>query len=168
MEILICPGMHPPALTAGFIAGLQRSSDLFLVFPADQEPVYSPQHLLDFFAPRDSVFIIAFSAGVVGAIAAARIWHRQGIRIVALIAIDGWGVPLFGDFPIHRVSHDYFTHWSSIALGGNATHFYADPAVNHLTLWQSPESVQGVVEPSNRVVMAATFISELIEAYELD
>lgn len=158
--------MHPPASTEGFIAGVQLPLELLSVFPSDRQPVYSPQHILNFFAPSDSVLIIAFSAGVVGAIAAARIWHRQGIQIAALIAIDGWGVPLFGDFPIHRVSHDRFTHWSSIVLGGNATHFYAEPPVEHLAIWQSPESVQGVVEPSNRVVTAATFISELVEAYK--
>ncbi|MBD2082271.1 hypothetical protein [Leptolyngbya sp. FACHB-17] len=169
MEILICPGMHPPALTDAFLSKLSLGN--CQVFPPDR-PVYSPRHLLDFFSPQDAVLIIAFSAGVVGAIAAARIWQRQGIRIAALIAIDGWGVPLFGEFPIHRVSHDYFTHWSSLMMGGNATHFYADPPVEHLILWQSPTTVKGIVKPSNAVVTAATFISEIIseivEHYKLD
>lgn len=168
MKILICPGMHPSALTQEFIAGLQRPPEQFLVFPSDRQPVYSPQHILNFFTPSDSVLVIAFSAGVVGAIAAARIWQRQGIRIAALIAIDGWGVPLAGAFPIHRISHDRFTHWSSLMMGGNATHFYADPAVDHLTLWQSPEAVLGIVEPSNRSVSAATFIGELLQHYTLE
>ncbi len=155
-------------LTEGFIAGLRRSPELFSVFPADQYPSYSPHHILNFFDSIDSVLIIAFSAGVVGAIATARIWQRQGVRIAGFIAIDGWGVPLAGEFPIHRVSHDQFTHWSSLMLGGNAAHFYADPAVDHLTLWHSPETVLGRIEPSNRIVSAATFIGELIEHYTLD
>lgn len=162
MKILICPGMHSADLTKAFIAQVNLSENQCAVFPSDRQPVYSPQHILEFFQPDKSVLIVAFSAGVVGAIAAARIWQRQGIRIDRLIAIDGWGVPLFGEFPIHRVSHDRFTHWSSLMLGGNATHFYADPAVDHLTLWHSPESVQGVIEASNRVVTAAVFIAELV------
>jgi len=162
MQILICPGMHSPAFTSAFISKLHLALERVQIFPSDRQPVYSPQHVIDYFALDDSVLIIAFSAGVVGAIAAARMWQRQGIQIRALIAIDGWGVPLFGDFPIHRISHDRFTHWSSLMLGGNATHFYADPPVGHLTLWHSPETVQGVVEPSNRIVDAATFLSELI------
>ncbi|MBD1844492.1 hypothetical protein H6F89_14030 [Cyanobacteria bacterium FACHB-63] len=171
MEILICPGMHLPALTDAFLSQLSLGN--CQVFPSDRFPVYSPQHLLDFFSPQDATLIIAFSAGVVGAIAAARVWQRQGIRIAALIAIDGWGVPLFGEFPIHRVSHDQFTHWSSLMMGGNATHFYADPPVEHLTLWQAPTIVKGVVvkgivKPSNAVVTAATFISEIVEHYKLD
>lgn len=166
MEVLICPGMHSSALTDAFLSNLALRD--CQVFPSDRLPVYSPQQLLDFFSPRDAVLIIAFSAGVVGAIAAARIWHRQGVRIAALIAIDGWGVPLSGEFPIHRVSHDRFTHWSSLMMGGNATHFYADPSVDHLMLWYSPTTVRGIVEPSNAVVTAATFITELIQDYTLD
>ncbi|MGG6264457.1 hypothetical protein ACQ4M3_16670 [Leptolyngbya sp. AN03gr2] len=162
MQILICPGMHPAELTEAFVSKVPLSVERCSIFPSDRQPVYSSQHILEFFQPSNSVLIVAFSAGVVGAIAAARIWHRQGIRIARLIAIDGWGVPLFGDFPIHRMSHDRFTHWSSLMLGGNATHFYADPAVEHLTLWHSPDAVRGVIESSNREMTAADFISELV------
>lgn len=163
MQILICPGMHPAEFTEAFISKVGLSRERCAIFPSDRQPVYSSQHILEFFQPDKSVLILAFSAGVVGAIAVARIWQRQGICIDRLIAIDGWGVPLLGNFPIHRVSHDRFTHWSSLMLGGNATHFYADPAVEHLTLWHSPDSVQGVIESSNRRMSAAAFISELIE-----
>lgn len=174
MKILICPGMHPPVLTESFVSELSLEIlENCRIFPSDRLPVYSPQHLLDFFSPSEAVLIIAFSAGVVGAIAAARIWHRQGIRIAAFIAIDGWGVPLSGEFPIHRVSHDQFTHWSSLMMGGNATHFYADPSVDHLTLWHSPTEVRGVVvegivKPSNAVTTAAIFITEIIQHYKLE
>lgn len=164
MQIFICPGIHPPELTQEFISKVRLPLERCSVFPSDRHPVYSPQHILEFFEPDDAIVIIAFSAGVVGAISAARIWQRRGIRIARLIAIDGWGVPLFGEFPIHRVSHNRFTHWSSLILGGNATHFYADPAVEHLTIWHSPESVRGIVESSNRTMTAADFISEVVHA----
>jgi len=44
------------------------------------------------------------------------------------------GVPLVGNFPIHRLSHDYFTHWSSAVLGSGNDSFYADPPVEHLEM----------------------------------
>ena len=49
---------------------------------------------------------IAFSAGVVAAVTAAMQWQGEGGKIKGLIAFDGWGVPLLGDFPVYRVSHD--------------------------------------------------------------
>lgn len=162
MQIFVCPGIHSPTLTTQFVTALGLSQQEVLIFPSDQ-PVYSPQHVLDFFKPQAPVVIIAFSAGVVGAIAATRTWYDRNIPISALIAIDGWGVPLFGDFPIYRVSHDQFTHWSSKLLGGGES-FYADPAVDHLTMWHSPHLVRGYVDFSNRtpnrVTTAATFILE--------
>ena len=154
-------------LTESFISGLQLPLENVAILPSDRQPVYSPQHVLEFFSPSDSVLIIAFSAGVVGAIAAARTWHRRGVSISALIAIDGWGVPLFGAFPTHRMSHDRFTHWSSALLGGSETSFYADPPVDHLNLWCAPQSVQGVIEPSNRTGTAATFICGLVQQYRI-
>lgn len=90
-----------------------------------------------------SVSIIAFSAGVVGAIAAAQYWHHRGVSIAHFIAIDGWGVPLVADFPLYRISHDYFTHWSSALLGTGSLNFYADPAIDHLDLWQAPDQAMG-------------------------
>lgn len=95
-----------------------------------------------------ALVFVAFSAGVVGAIAAARLWQAQGGSVKALIALDGWGVPLYGKFPIHRLSHDYFTHWSSALLGSGCDNFYADPAVEHLDLWRSPQQTQGWQERS--------------------
>ena len=86
---------------------------------------------------------LAFSAGVVGAMGAIWLWQLQGGKIQNLIAFDGWGMPLGGDFPICRVSHDHFTHWSSAILGGGKNGFYADPPREHLELWRSPETCQG-------------------------
>jgi len=63
--------------------------------------------------------------------------------VKAVIAFDGWGVPLLGNFPIHRISHDRFTDWSSTLWGRNDSSFYAEPDVAHLDLWRSPQTAQG-------------------------
>jgi hypothetical protein len=165
MQVVICPGLHETRLTEAFIAEMSNYLNECrvepIVYPTDRYPPYSPQHLLSFLhsalAPSSSassmalykdlchtsLFFIGFSAGAVGAIGAARLWHRQGGRVAALVAIDGWGVPLYGDFPIYRISHDLFTHWSSAALGAGKESFYADPPVSHLDLWRSPQTTQG-------------------------
>ena len=166
MPIVICPGFHPPELTQRFLMGIGRADAEDWVFPADRYPPYSKVHILAFVlhqlnelhqSTRESRSIeqirqqivqtpllwIGFSAGVVGAIGAAHLWQILGGSVAALIAFDGWGVPLSGNFPIYRLSHDAFTDWSSVLLGGNADRFYADPPINHLDLWQSPQTVQG-------------------------
>lgn len=162
MGVVICPGMHELEATHSFLANLgERSQDL-LVFPAERYPAYSTPHIVNFLhrqlsnplSPhtwRDAVttplVFIAFSAGVVGAIGAANLWQWMGGKVKAFIAIDGWGVPLLGNFPIHRLSHDSFTHWSSIVLGSGSDSFYADPPVAHLDLWRSPQTVGGWWSP---------------------
>ncbi|MBI4781604.1 MAG: hypothetical protein HY785_09770 [Oscillatoriophycideae cyanobacterium NC_groundwater_1537_Pr4_S-0.65um_50_18] len=153
MRVIICPGIHSVDLTNQFLAGLGQRLPQVLVFPAAQLPPYSPLHLLKFIQAANSktepsqppppLLFIAFSAGVVGAIGAARLWQRSGGRVKAVLAIDGWGVPLYGDFPIHRISHDSFTHWTSARLGAGQDSFYADPAVGHLDLWRSPQTADG-------------------------
>ncbi|MCY7273351.1 MAG: hypothetical protein LH702_06290, partial [Phormidesmis sp. CAN_BIN44] len=113
MTIVICPGIHRSQLTQRFVADLQLSHKP-LIFPAEKAPAYSSLHILKFLSDADLIeplLLVAFSAGVVGAIGAARLWQNQGGSIKALIALDGWGVPLAGNFPIHRVSHDRFTAW---------------------------------------------------------
>jgi len=149
MSIIICPGMHSVELTNQFLAGFGETFSQALIFPTDQFPVYSALHVLQFIQAAElrqneleqsPLLFIAFSAGVVGAIGAARLWHRSGGCVKAVIAIDGWGVPLYGDFPIHRISHDFFTHWTSAGLGAGQDSFYADPAVEHLALWRSPHT----------------------------
>ncbi|HEY9697174.1 MAG TPA: hypothetical protein V6D10_07930 [Trichocoleus sp.] len=166
MPIVICPGVHPPELTQSFLQGLGRSTAEDWVFPADRYPAYSKLHILAFVLRRLSalnspegrtrslgqmqqqisetpLLWVGFSAGVVGAIGAAHLWQLLGGRVMALIALDGWGVPLWGDFPIYRVSHDAFTDWSSALLGGTADRFYAEPPISHLDLWRSPQLVRG-------------------------
>jgi hypothetical protein len=165
MKIVICPGMHSPELTGRFVEALGLSLEDLWIVPSDRIPVYSPQHILNFLHSASSpLLFIAFSAGVVGSIGAARLLHRQGKTVKALIAIDGWGVPLFGDFPIHRVSHDYFTHWSSALLGRGSDSFYADPPTDHLTLWCSPQTVQGFT--GSVPCSAAHFLTEQIHHYK--
>ncbi|WP_088892147.1 hypothetical protein [Leptolyngbya ohadii] len=154
-----------------------------IIYPAHLQPPYSSLHLLSFLRSTleqswqqfegekseaiyhrwRSLVFIGFSAGVVAAIGAAQVWQTVGGSasgstdgsVKALIAIDGWGVPLWGNFPIHRMSHDAFTHWSSALLGGGSSSFYADPAVGHLDLWRSPQQIWGYSVQSssdNRVV----------------
>lgn len=185
MYVLVCSGIHDLQATQEFLQGLQRvmgqESANWLIFPVDRYPAYSAVHIGWFLAdqlrtkhPQDwlnqTVAIIGFSAGVVGAIAMAWGWQLLGGTIAALIAVDGWGVPLVGDFPIHRLSHDYFTHWSSALLGAGQDSFYAEPAVDHLTLWRSPETTQGWwfasnLQPSPQPITAAEFIATVLARY---
>ncbi|BAZ52906.1 hypothetical protein NIES4103_55710 [Nostoc sp. NIES-4103] len=182
MTVIICPGIHEPALTESFISGWssldQKTVDI-LVFPAEGLLALSSLHILQFLRDRlgnhleTPIVFIGFSAGVVGAITAAWQWQLLGGQIKAFIAIDGWGVPLLGNFPIHRMSHDYFTHWSSGLLGKGDNNFYAEPSVDHLTMWRSPQTVQGwwvdpSVEASSKQVRltAAEFLHSLFKLYE--
>lgn len=183
--IIICPGIHDLQLTQDFLEklGLSKNSNQFsskttqvLIFPTQDYPAYSAIDILDFLKCRitnikSPVAFISFSAGVVGAIGAAWSWQLLGGNVKTLIAIDGWGVPLVGNFPIHRLSHDYFTYWSSALLGAGEDSFYADPAVEHLELWKSPDRCQGwLVQPAvggkseqRTFTTAAKFMTHLLQ-----
>lgn len=183
LTIIICPGMHDTQLTANFLARLWNNwRDLYkagkiIIIPNNNYPVYSPIHIWDFLTKSrikisQELIFIAFSAGVVGGIGAALIWQQMGGKVKAFIAVDGWGMILAGNFPIHRISHDYFTHWSSALLGGDGDSFYADREVDHLTLWTSPQTVKGwqiQKNPDNRdkkiYITAAEFILNLLNFY---
>jgi hypothetical protein len=184
VKVIICPGIHPPELTESFVAGLRlgeicQSEDILIV-PGKDYPVYSGFHILQFVGdrlptsppahlPTYPLVFISFSAGVVGAIAAAAAWRRMGGTVKAFIALDGWGVPLFGDFPIYRVSHDEFTHWSSALLGSGEESFYADPGVGHLELWRAPQTVRGWWvnrEGMRSLSSAAEFLTMLLQRFE--
>jgi hypothetical protein len=191
MTVILCPGVHPPELTESFLRGLGGQLADYLVFPSDIYPSYSPLHVLDFLSrqftiprqaslcwhnlPKLPLLFVGFSAGVVGAVGAAWAWQSTGRIVKALIAVDGWGVPLYGNFPIHRLSHDAFTHHSSASWGqGNS--FYADPPTSHLELWRSPHRVQGwqvtPTDPSNwgmeqkTPTTAAEFLMVLLAQYD--
>lgn len=177
--VIVCPGIHELDLTQEFIASLINKKAInwqFLVFPTQDYPAYSAIHIMEFLRGeinniKQPIAFISFSAGVVGAIGAASAWQLLGGTVKRLIAIDGWGVPLVGSFPIHRLSHDYFTHWSSALLGSGEASFYADPAVEHLQLWKSPDSCKGwLVEPvvggksaQRNFTTAAEFILQLLQ-----
>ena len=179
MQIVICPGIHPPDLTDRFLAGLgwadprARPAELTLCLYPPTAPAYSPLHVLQFLQQlgcdrATPLLFISFSAGVVGAIGAARLWQKQGGSVRALMALDGWGVPLIGDFAIHRVSHDRFTHWNFGWPTPNS--FYADPGVEHLALWRSPQTVLGWQinaqnEKIGERITVASYITELINRY---
>ncbi|MGA9379784.1 MAG: hypothetical protein WBV73_13560 [Phormidium sp.] len=182
MSLIICPGIHEPKLTESFLVGLlqlntSQKPENILIFPIQDYPAYSSGHILQFLSQNHSlsspIIFISFSAGVVGAIAAAWGWQLLGGEVTAFIALDGWGVPLTGDFPIHRLSHDYFTHWSSALLGSGEDSFYAAPSVAHLELWQQPQTVSGWwIHPQNNKseqktrTTAAQFLTMLLERYK--
>lgn len=187
MSIVICPGIHESVITQSFVQELKfllstnpnfKDSENILIFPADNYSI-STFHILQFLSdyfdnPQTTspLLFISFSAGVVGAIGAAWGWQLLGGQVKAFIGLDGWGVTLFGNFPIHRLSHDYFTYWSSALLGSGEDSFYADPPVEHLEMWRSPQSVQGwwihsvIDQPQRRSrLTAAEFLTMLIERY---
>lgn len=176
MSIIVCPGIHAPGLTQSCLQDLQQElcqDELtnWVVFPTKDYPAYSPVHLLKFLQQqldqRTPIIFLSYSAGVVAAISAAWLWEQQGGAVRAFIALDGWGVPLGGDFPIHRLSHDYFTHWSSRLLGAGKESFYADPDVEHLDLWRSPRTTWGWWKTSQgrTYCTAAEVLAALIQRY---
>ncbi|MFB2897395.1 hypothetical protein ACE1CI_31135 [Aerosakkonemataceae cyanobacterium BLCC-F50] len=181
MSLIICPGIHEPKLTESFLTGLQLKDNQkrqdILIFPIEDDPAYSSGHILQFLCQNHSltspIAIISFSAGVVGAIGAAWGWQLLGGEVKAFIALDGWGVPLTGSFPIHRLSHDYFTHWSSALLGSGEDSFWAEPSVEHLELWRQPQTVVGwwIHSPNDKSeqktqTTAAQFLVMLLERYK--
>jgi hypothetical protein len=187
ISIIICPGIHQPALTENFISGgleiysqSKENPVNILKVPTDGFSALSGFNILQVLSLdalrlhlKSPVIFISFSAGVVGAIAAAHWWQMLGGDVKAFIAIDGWGVPLWGSFPIHRMSHDYFTHWSSKILGSEQDNFYADPPVEHLSMWRSPQTIQGRwVDSSNEIsppksrLTAAEFLQMLLNRYQ--
>lgn len=186
MNVILCPGIHEYSLTKSFTESLknviynsssEKSSVNILEFPANNLSALSGFHIFQFLRdslvnqPESPVVFIGFSAGVVGAITAASLWQNTVGNVKAFIAIDGWMVPIYGNFPIHRMSHDYFTHWSSCLLSSGNDNFYAQPAVEHLELWRSPSNVAGnwVDSPSGESPLpltAAEFINVLLKRYE--
>jgi hypothetical protein len=182
-KVIICPGIHDSQLTQNFLDALQSSdsSNLsrhwtqnVLIFPIQDYPAYSAIHILQFLQHHTSqttpIIFIGFSAGVAGAIGAAWGWEMMGGKVKAFFALDGWGVPLYGNFPIHRLSHDYFTHWSSALLGAGDESFYAEPEIGHLDLWKKPEYCSGWQvhpatshQPEQRTyTTAAQFVNQLV------
>ena len=151
-KIVIIPGIHSATLTTSFVEGMQNiiGAGNYLILPTERYAPYDAvaiaRWLKQYYpSPQDAptLSFIAFSAGVVGSIIAANQWQLQGGKIDSFVAFDGWGMPLLGNFPIYRVSHDRFTHFTSIMLGGGKQSFFADPQVEHLAIWRSPNSCWG-------------------------
>ncbi len=182
MNIIVCPGIHQSELTESFILRLSDAcchwAANILVYPSQGFSSLSGCQILQFLHNRlegrleSPVVFISFSAGVVGAIKAAYLWQLFGGYVKGFIAIDGWGVPLWGNFPIHRMSHDYFTHWSSKVLGNGENNFYAHPPVDHLEMWCNPQTVQGywVDSPTNDLssknpLLATEFLHLILRRY---
>lgn len=170
----MCPGFHDAALTDSFVRSLPAfvTAHISHTFPTDAIALLPTLRSV---FQNQPVVAIGFSAGAVGLISAAVLFQSQGHRIDQIIAIDGWGVPSLG-LPICRISHDAFTHWSSLPLGIGQENFYAEPAVDHLSLWESPAQASGwiieQVDPSwpfsggMRTADAATFLhAQLEESY---
>lgn len=108
------------------------------------ETLGDPQSPLNPSRPRPQLIFLAFSAGCVTAATVAQYWAYRGGEVLALFAVDGWGVPLLGaTFPVFRLSHDPWTHVTSALLGVGPTSFYADPPVPHRYLWRQPSQVEG-------------------------
>lgn len=167
--VIICPGFHPPDLTQAFIEAVDWQGWELLVFPTDIYPAYSGIDIYNFLQQhrieaRSPLVFVSFSAGVVGAIAAAWLWQLSGKKVAALIAFDGWGVPLFGNFQIYRFSHDYLTHITSSWLGSGKESFYAQPSVAHLDLWRSPPTAIGYVVGNSHFQQATLSASSYLES----
>lgn len=147
--VLIAPGFHDPTLTQQLMRSLPATTQPYILsaFPADalgmlQEIVTCYGDPSQKKSAQPALIALGFSAGVVGLAGALRLWQQRGGSVRRLLAVDGWGVPLWG-LPVSRLSHDGFTHWSSLPLGAGAVNFVADPPVPHLQLWGSPERVCG-------------------------
>ena len=185
MNICICPGFHSPQLTQSFLQELSLSvnsnSSLSVntrIFTEKSYTALSAIHILQdltktYGQPHQAtpVLFISFSAGVIGALGAAWGWEFLGGKVKAVIAIDGWGVPLMGNFPIHRLSHDYFTHQTSIVVNRPEDSFYADPGVTHMQMWPSPSTVKGWATSADNFPVrsrfnAAEFILLLLKHYQ--
>lgn len=162
--VIIIPGVHPPEITDRFVRDIQKEIDRdYLVLPTEAYLPYNAiaiyqwlgQQQLDKTQPLS---FIAFSAGVVGGIGAALAWQLQDGKVRSFIAFDGWGMPLVANFPLYRVSHDYFTHWSSAILGGGTSSFYVEPGVEHLELWRTPNNCRGwqIISPGWKIRCSLT------------
>ncbi|MBD0333862.1 MAG: hypothetical protein ICV62_00085 [Cyanobacteria bacterium Co-bin13] len=162
-HLIICPGFHEAALTQSLLDSL-TSNPVFQGLSTQVMPTQaSPWAVLSGYQVRQflvaalgisdpdlsratsalNLFFLSFSAGCLGAVAAARHWHALGGNVGALFAVDGWGVALAEPFPVYRLSHDRFTHETSVLLGSQQVNFYADPPVSHLDLWRHPHQASG-------------------------
>lgn len=176
MALIICPGMHPVTWTQSFLAQLDQHPSTGAiaryVVPTDHVPAYSAYGVRRFLQAsqleQQPLVFLAFSAGCVAAAGASRYYLQQGYDVRAVIALDGWGVPLAGPFAVHRLSHDWFTHLTT-PQPGTSEHFYADPAVPHADLWRLPQRVTGwrltAQSPHRQRCAALPFLADCLATY---
>lgn len=156
--IIICGGFNPSIYNNNFANLFYKYRANILVFPTEKNSPYDSLNIVNFLQKNclsreeNHLIFIGFSAGVVGALGAGRLWQRQGGQVLALLAFDGWGVPLIADFPIHCLSHDSFTHYCSTFWVKNSKHFVAYPRVSHQDIWRSPLTIQGYYYDDNKTV----------------
>lgn len=171
--LVICGGMHPSVLTCQLLADLERNAAVQRlpkqVYPRDETvaavlSAYDIRQSLIAIAPARTLFL-AFSAGCLTALSIARYWHHQGGHVGCLIAVDGWGIPMGERFPVHRLSHDYLTHLTSVFPSAEDAHFWAEPAVPHHRLWQAPSQVWGKTSQETTRLTAADFLHQQINRY---
>lgn len=173
---IICGGVHSPGFTTNFVSNFatvirNKITSKICIVPTLKIRPYDILNIYKFISQEyadarktSPLIFIGFSAGVVGSIGAARLWQGQGGSIKCLFALDGWGVPLWANFPCYRLSHDYFTHFSSHFLGGAEDSFYAEPSVSHLDLWRSTDLVQGYWQKKygREKITAINFIEQIL------
>ncbi|MGB3788388.1 MAG: hypothetical protein WA949_10280 [Phormidesmis sp.] len=157
LPVIICPGFNQAALTEGFVRSLPAFTRPHVVRSLPISPFDIYQWMIDTLgnpATRPPIVGIGFSAGVIGLAGALFLWQQSGGKVARLLAVDGWGVPVLG-LSVIRISHDRFTHLTTLPLGAGDINFYADPAVEHLSLWGSPDQVMGRCTPWYQVAKDA-------------
>ncbi|MEL6778946.1 MAG: hypothetical protein AAFO06_16985 [Cyanobacteria bacterium J06597_16] len=150
LPVVIVGGFHEAVLTEQWVRSLPTFVQAYIAPTSPVLPLDILHWLTEQFgAPATNqlpIVGIGFSAGVVGLAGALAMWQQQGGNVGRLIAVDGWGVPIVG-LPVCRMSHDRFTHLSTLPLDvfadASDINFYADPAVAHLRLWGEPEAAHG-------------------------
>ncbi len=170
-KLVICPGFHDAYLTVQFLQALGwRDRALWWtdLSPLDGAGLCERVAATE---PAASAIFVGFSAGVIGAGIAALLWQARGNRVAAVVALDGWGVPLPSDccYPVYRLSHDCFTHLSSGWGESGCGRFYCDPPIAHMDLWRSPQQALGWQElrPGWRTrESAATYLQAILQRSE--
>ena len=149
MQLLICPGYHSSDLTHSFLGALlgEITPERLWIRPIWTSPGALPWLFTSPQGPQldRRLQIIAFSAGGVAAYPLMLAWQGMG-GTGCLIAVDGWGMPLWGDLTIYRLSHDRWTHDTTYFPSASESrgYFYCHPGVDHLSLWHSPQLSRGM------------------------
>lgn len=153
--MIIVNGFHPPQWTEQFLTHFPEVKNL-------QIWTQSPLHLT--LTPTlQPVLIIAYSAGIIGALQ----WTKQtNIPIKALIAVDPFLLSLYCPFPVYTLSHDILTHHSF--LTSSHQQFYAYPPTSHQALWCSPNQTRGKIPHGlgcTELSTALIFIRSILHQY---